>query len=57
MNFKSLTIAAAIVVMSSLGTVAPVYAQAAPAPAADAAAPPAAAPAPVHERRSLSQGG
>jgi biopolymer transport protein ExbB len=47
MNFKSLTIAAAIVLMSSLGSVAPVYAQAAPAaPAADAAAAPApAAPA------------
>jgi biopolymer transport protein ExbB len=43
MNFKSLTIAAAIVVMSSLGSVAPVYAQAAPAaPAADAAPAPAA---------------
>ncbi len=41
MNLKSLTIAAAIVVMSSLGSVAPVYAQAAPAPAADAAAAPA----------------
>jgi hypothetical protein len=45
MNFKSLTIAAAIVVMSSLGSVAPVYAQAAPAPAAAAPAPDAAAPA------------
>jgi biopolymer transport protein ExbB len=46
MNFKKLTIAAAIVAMTSLSAVAPVYAQAAPAPAADAAAPPAAAPAP-----------
>ncbi|HMH65856.1 MAG TPA: hypothetical protein VK515_09730, partial [Rhizomicrobium sp.] len=53
MNFKKLTIAAAIVAMTSLSTVAPVYAQAAApaAPAADAAAPPApdaaaAAPAP-----------
>lgn len=55
MNFKSLTIAAAIVAMTSLSAIAPVYAQAAPAaPAADAAAPaapaadaaaPAAAPA------------
>ena len=45
MNFRTLTIAAAIVAMTSLGSVAPVYAQAAPAPAADAAAP-AAAPAP-----------
>jgi biopolymer transport protein ExbB len=48
MNFKKLTIAAAIVAMTSLGTVAPVFAQAAApaAPAADAAAPaPAAAPA------------
>ncbi len=45
MNFKKLTIAAAIVAMTSLSAVAPVYAQAAPAPAADAAAP-AAAPAP-----------
>src|ERR1700722_172258 len=43
MNFRTLTIAAAIVAMTSLGSVAPVYAQAAPAPAADAAAP---APAP-----------
>ncbi|MBW8709460.1 MAG: MotA/TolQ/ExbB proton channel family protein [Alphaproteobacteria bacterium] len=42
MNFKKLTIAAAIVAMTSLSAVAPVYAQAAPAPAADAAAPPAA---------------
>jgi len=40
MNFKKLTIAAAIVAMTSLSAVAPVYAQAAPAPAA--AAPPAA---------------
>ena len=52
MNFKKLTIAAAIVAMTSLSAVAPVYAQAAApaAPAADAAAPPApdaaAAPAP-----------
>ena len=56
MNFKKLTIAAAIVAMTSLSAVAPVYAQAAApaAPAADAAAPaapaadaaaPAAAPA------------
>ena len=44
MNFRTLTIAAAIVAMTSLGSVAPVYAQAAPAPAADAAAP---APAPA----------
>ena len=43
MNFKKLTIAAAIVAMTSLSAVAPVYAQAAPAaPAADQAAPPAA---------------
>jgi len=44
MNFKKLTIAAAIVAMTSLSAVAPVYAQAAApaAPAADAAAPPAA---------------
>jgi len=54
MNFKKLTIAAAIVAMTSLSAVAPVYAQAAPAaPAADAAAPAApaadaaAAPAPA----------
>jgi biopolymer transport protein ExbB len=52
MNFKKLTIAAAIVAMTSLSTVAPVYAQAAApaAPAADAAAPApdaAAAPAPA----------
>jgi biopolymer transport protein ExbB len=48
MNFKKLTIAAAIVAMTSLSAVAPVYAQAAPAaaPAADANAAPAAAPAP-----------
>ena len=45
MNFKKLTIAAAIVAMTSLSAVAPVYAQAAPAPAADANAAPAAAPA------------
>ncbi|HWA68273.1 MAG TPA: MotA/TolQ/ExbB proton channel family protein [Rhizomicrobium sp.] len=45
MNFKKLTIAAAIVAMTSLGAIAPVYAQPAPAaPAADAAAP---APAPA----------
>ncbi len=44
MNFKKLTIAAAIVAMTSLSAVAPVYAQAAPAApaAADQAAPPAA---------------
>src|SRR5690242_304876 len=43
MNFKKLTIAAAIVAMTSLSAVAPVYAQAAPAaPAADQAAAPAA---------------
>jgi len=43
MNFKKLTIAAAIVAMTSLSAVAPVFAQAAPAaPAADQAAPPAA---------------
>ena len=55
MNFKNLTIAAAIVAMTSLSAVAPVYAQAAApaAPAADAAAPAApaadaaAAPAPA----------
>ena len=55
MNFKKLTIAAAIVAMTSLSAVAPVYAQAAPAaPAADAAAPaaPAAdAAAPARRRR------
>jgi biopolymer transport protein ExbB len=45
MNFKKLTIAAAIVAMTSLSAVAPALAQAAPAPAADAAAAPAAAPA------------
>ncbi len=49
MNFKKLTIAAAIVAMTSLSAVAPVFAQAAPAaPAAapaDQAAAPAAAPA------------
>ncbi|HWM60720.1 MAG TPA: MotA/TolQ/ExbB proton channel family protein [Rhizomicrobium sp.] len=46
MNFKKLTIAAAIVAMTSLSAVAPVFAQAAApaAPAADAAAP---APAPA----------
>ena len=55
MNFKKLTIAAAIVAMTSLSAVAPALAQAAQqpaAPAADAAAPPppaadAAAPAPA----------
>ena len=45
MTFKKLTIAAAIVAMTSLGAVAPVFAQAPAAPAADQAAPPAAAPA------------
>ena len=53
MNFKKLTIAAAVVAMTSLSAVAPVYAQAAPAaPAADAAAAPApeaaATPAPAN---------
>ncbi len=43
MNFKTLTIAAAIVAMTSLGAVAPAFAQAA-APAAPAAAPAAPAP-------------
>ncbi|HET7086478.1 MAG TPA: MotA/TolQ/ExbB proton channel family protein [Rhizomicrobium sp.] len=48
MNFKKLTIAAAIVAMTSLSAVAPVYAQAAPAaPAADQAAAPAAPAAPA----------
>jgi biopolymer transport protein ExbB len=48
MNFKKLTIAAAIVAMTSLSAVAPVYAQAAPAaPAADQAAPAAAPAAPA----------
>ena len=42
MNFKKLTIAAAIVAMTSLSAVAPVYAQAAPAAPAEQAAPPAA---------------
>jgi len=42
MNFKKLTIAAAIVAMTSLSAVAPVYAQAAPAAPADQAAAPAA---------------
>jgi biopolymer transport protein ExbB len=46
MNFKKLTIAAAIVAMTSLSVVAPVYAQPA-APAADAAAPAADAAAPA----------
>ena len=45
MTFKKLTIAAAIVAMTSLGAVAPVFAQAPAAPAADQAAAPAAAPA------------
>ena len=43
MNFKKLTVAAAIVAMTSLGAVAPALAQA-PAPAAPAAAPAAPAP-------------
>jgi biopolymer transport protein ExbB len=47
MNFKKLTIAAAIVAMTSLSAVAPALAQAAPAPAADAAAPAAAPAAPA----------
>ncbi|HJT44073.1 MAG TPA: MotA/TolQ/ExbB proton channel family protein [Rhizomicrobium sp.] len=54
MNFKKLTIAAAIVAMTSLSAIAPVYAQAAApaaeqpaAPAADAAAAPAPAAAPA----------
>jgi len=47
MNFKKLTIAAAIVAMTSLSAVAPVYAQAAPAPAAAPAADANAAPAPA----------
>ncbi|HVV29225.1 MAG TPA: MotA/TolQ/ExbB proton channel family protein [Rhizomicrobium sp.] len=47
MNFKKLTIAAAVVAMTSLSAVAPVYAQAPAAPAADAAAAPAPAPAPA----------
>jgi biopolymer transport protein ExbB len=49
MNFKKLTIAAAIVAMTSLSAVAPVFAQAAApaAPAADAAAPAAAPAAPA----------
>jgi biopolymer transport protein ExbB len=65
MNFKSLTIAAAIVAMTSLSAVAPVYAQAAPAapaadaaapaaPAADAAAPAAAPAAPAAEAKPAS---
>src|ERR1700749_2519546 len=45
MNFKKLTIAAAIVAMTSLSAVAPVFAQPAPAAPADQAAAPAAAPA------------
>jgi biopolymer transport protein ExbB len=44
MNFKKLTIAAAIVAMTSLSAVAPVFAQAAQAPADQAAAPAAPAP-------------
>jgi biopolymer transport protein ExbB len=49
MNFKKLTIAAAIVAMTSLSAVAPVFAQAAApaAPAADAATPAAAPAAPA----------
>jgi biopolymer transport protein ExbB len=53
MNFKKLTVAVAIVAMTSLSAVAPVYALQAPAaeapaaPAADAAAPAAEAPAPA----------
>ncbi|MEY4966169.1 MAG: hypothetical protein RL274_1752 [Pseudomonadota bacterium] len=46
MNFKKLTIAAAIVAMTSLSAIAPVYALQAAAPAADVAAP-AAEPAPA----------
>ena len=49
MNFKKLTIAAAIVAMTSLSAVAPVYALQAAAPAADAAAPAADAAAPAAE--------
>ena len=45
MTFKKLTIAAAIVAMTSLSAVAPVFAQPAPAAPADQAAAPAAAPA------------
>ena len=45
MNFKKLTVAVAIVAMTSLSAVAPVYALQAAAPAADAAAAPAAEPA------------
>ena len=49
MNFKTLTIAAAIVFMTGLGVVAPASAQNAPAaPAADAAAAPAA---PAEEKK------
>jgi biopolymer transport protein ExbB len=59
MNFKKLTIAAAIVAMTSLSAVAPVYAQAAApaAPAADAAAPaaPAAAPAAADKPAAAAQ--
>ncbi len=47
MNFKKLTIAAAIVAMTSLSAVAPVYAQDAAAPAAQEAAPAAAPAAPA----------
>ena len=53
MNFKKLTIAAAIVAMTSLSAVAPVYALQAAAPAADAAAP-AAEPAPAAPAAVLS---
>ncbi len=49
MNFKKLTIAAAIVAMTSLSAVAPVCALQAAAPAADAAAPAADAAAPAAE--------
>ncbi len=49
MNFKKLTIAAAIVAMTSLSAIAPVYALQAAAPAADAAAPAADAAAPAAE--------
>jgi len=57
MNFKKLTIAAAIVAMTSLSAVAPVYAQAAPpaAPAADAAAPAPAAPAPAGDSSAAAK--
>ena len=59
MNFKKLTIAAAVVAMTCLSAVAPVYAQAAApaAPAADAAAPaaPAAAPAAADKPAAAAQ--